>query len=96
MGHGYTEIYRELSGQAVSAIYGMGCVAAGADFIYRLFCHSCSFVEIPQKFFEYLPFVAQAVDEAVNTSGLNHRIENETFNFMVCDFPVRKLIEIHF
>ena len=23
-------------------------------------------------------------------------IENETFNFMVCDFPVRKLIEIHF
>ena len=43
-----------------------------------------------------LPFVAQEVDEAVNTSGLNHRIENETFNFMVCDFPVRKLIEIHF
>ena len=38
----------------------------------------------------------KAVDEAVNTSGLNHRIENETFNFMVCDFPVRKLIEIHF
>lgn len=43
-----------------------------------------------------LPFVAQALDETMDSKKLNKRLENEEFNFFVCDFPVRKLIDIKF
>ena len=43
-----------------------------------------------------LPFTAQVSDEEVNSDKLNHRIENDTFEFVVSDFPIRKLIEVKF
>ena len=43
-----------------------------------------------------LPFTAQPLDEAVNSHRLNNILENEEFEFYICDFPVRKLIKVKF
>lgn len=43
-----------------------------------------------------LPFVAQSLDEEMNSKELSKRLESEEFSFWVCDFPVRKLIDINF
>ena len=43
-----------------------------------------------------LPFVAQTLDESLNSNELNNRIENNIFHFVICDFPTRKLINVKF
>lgn len=43
-----------------------------------------------------LPFTAQSLDEAVNSDRLNNMLENDEFDFYICDFPVRKLIKVKF
>ncbi|MBQ9673117.1 MAG: DUF5028 domain-containing protein [Ruminococcus sp.] len=43
-----------------------------------------------------LPFVAQSLDEDLNSKELNDRLENNTFQFFICDFPIRKLINVKF
>lgn len=43
-----------------------------------------------------LPFTAQILDEAVNSNRLYSMLENEVFSFYICDFPVRKFIDVKF
>lgn len=43
-----------------------------------------------------LPFTVQTLDESVDAREVYRRLENDTFNFVVCDFPVRKLIKVKF
>ncbi len=43
-----------------------------------------------------LPFTAQPLDEAVNSNRLNNMLEDDEFDFYICDFPVRKMIKVKF
>lgn len=42
-----------------------------------------------------IPFIPMPDDLATDKDEVNNRIKNESFLFEICDYPVRKFIEVH-
>ncbi|MBQ8210569.1 MAG: DUF5028 domain-containing protein [Clostridia bacterium] len=42
-----------------------------------------------------IPFIPMPDDLATDKDEVNNRIKNESFLFEICDYPVRKFVEVH-
>ena len=42
-----------------------------------------------------IPFIPMPDDLATDKDEVNNRIKNESFLFEICDYPVRKFIEVY-